>query len=105
MKKRVFAVAVAVISVAAILMTINIGSNNRASAKEESQYVKPTPLVIDNSKVSSGKITIYQEEKVLYEYQGPIQVWRRNGEYFIEVHTIPCSCSEGERDSEVGENE
>ena len=61
--------------------------------KEEPEIeTSPKPLVINIPKEQFGKIIIYLDEEVLYEYEGPIKVERSAGEYKVEVHTGTCSC-------------
>ena len=63
------------------------------SGKEEPEIeTSPKPLVINIPKEQFGKIIIYLDEEVLYEYEGPIKVERSAGEYKVEVHTGTCSC-------------
>ena len=80
----IFATAVAVIA---------LPENHPKETKEEPEIeTSPTPLVINIPKEQFGKVTIYLDEEILYEYEGPIKVERAAGEYKIEVHTGTCSC-------------
>lgn len=101
MKKNLLMLVVAALAATAISIAVADASAKQEKALEKTESVKATPLVINNSEESTGKVTIYLDGEVEFEYQGPIKVWRRNGEHFVEVHTLSCSCSENSED--VGE--
>lgn len=68
-------------------------ADHTVETKEEPEIeTSPKPLVINIPKEQFGKVTIYLDEEVLYEYEGPIKVERSAGEYKVEVHTETCSC-------------
>lgn len=72
---------------------IALPADHTAETKEEPEIeTSPKPLVINIPKEQFGKIIIYLDEEVLYEYEGPIKVERSAGEYKVEVHTGTCSC-------------
>lgn len=76
-----------------LLAVIALPADHTAETKEEPEIeTSPKPLVINIPKEQFGKIIIYLDEEVLYEYEGPIKVERSAGEYKVEVHTGTCSC-------------
>lgn len=95
-KKKFLPVVLALTILAASAATISTAALqwNEKQKKEAVEQKEPEPLVISTPKEQSGKIIIYQDDKVAYEYEGPIRVNQKNGEYRIEVHTGICSCFE-----------
>ena len=59
---------------------IALPADHTAETKEEPEIeTSPKPLVINIPKEQFGKIIIYLDEEVLYEYEGPIKVERSAG--------------------------
>lgn len=49
---------------------------------------------VEESAEKIGKVTIYQDSVLIYEYQGPLEVNHVDGTHEIEVQTTSCSCFE-----------
>lgn len=101
MKKKKMFIALFVI---AVLMAGSAALLTAASPKSEPvgtetiEQEKVTPSAINTQTNQSGKVTIYQDGEVMYEYEGPIEIRRREGRYRIEVQTFSCSCYGSEVD-------
>lgn len=39
-----------------------------------------------------GKVTIYQDGSLVFEYQGPLRIKHIDGKHEIELETFSCSC-------------
>lgn len=74
----------------AILFTKTSLKNERGEKPPEP--VKAVPLVINTNDEKQGAVLIYCDGEVVYEYEGPIEIRRRDGKYMIEVQTFSCSC-------------
>lgn len=97
-KKRVLLTLLVIAALLAIVTVVFM----HESPKDEQEKTETTkqeevvPLVINTQKEHLGKVTIRLDGKIVYEYKGPIDVSRRNGEYLIEVQSSSCSCFDNE---------
>lgn len=89
--KIILLIFVAAILICTVTAAVFSGEKTKDEQKTE---VTPEPLVIVTDKEQKGKVTIYMDGIVTYEYEGPIKVDKADGEYKIEVRTESCSCFE-----------
>ena len=76
---------------AAVLIAATL-PRNEPDKKVETERAESAPLIINTETEHLGKVTISQDGEVVFEYDGPMDVRRRDGKYLIEVHTNACSC-------------
>lgn len=93
-KKKVLLALLALVALTACvaMLLTEVSPKNVPEERETVEQTKAVPLVISTQKEQLGKVTIYNDEEVAYEYEGPIEVRRQDGKYLIEVHSFTCSC-------------
>lgn len=97
-KKKVLLMllALVVLMASVVLLLTELSSKNEPKKRKTVKQEKAVPLTINTQERQLGKVTIRCDGEVAYEYEGPIEVWRRDGKYLIEVDSFSCSCFDNE---------
>lgn len=73
------------------------GCTKETEEKTPEEVHAPEPLVIETEsqyRDKSARVQIYRNEELVYEYDGVVEISRRNGKYYVIIHIASCSCFE-----------
>lgn len=75
------------------------GCTGETEEKPSEKVYEPEPLVIEPEseyREKSARVQICRDEELVYEYDGVVEISRKNGKYYVIIHTVSCSCFENE---------
>lgn len=79
-----------------VVLSVALCQQTEQMEPEPAEAPKGNTIKVPEEEV--GRVTIYQDGVVAYEYEGPLLYIRKDGEFGIEVWTAgSCSCFEKER--------
>ena len=79
-----------------VCVVLSVALCQQTEQMEPAEAPKGNTIKVPEEEV--GRVTIYQDGVVAYEYEGPLLYIRKDGEFRIEVWTAgSCSCFEKER--------
>lgn len=86
-RRKLFAVLLIAVELMVIVMLIIMlpwenAENNKSSP----------PKANEESAEEIGKVTIYQDGSLAFEYQGPLRIKHIDERHEIELETFSCSC-------------